>query len=154
MSKITNWVIASMVIGLGVSVFVGWPFGHLRPPDIADGVLTDRDWSDFENGSRKINAAVERFFPVGTPANVLIATLTDQGFAIRSTQQCATMMPEGRWPKPWRETTKCWYPPGSHQMLEYEWGGMPCSQLIIVTWAVDARNRITMTKSHYGGACI
>jgi hypothetical protein len=147
------------IIGGGYVLFSGWP--HDRPPPIAQGVIVEADWADFDAGSRKFNAAIQQKFPQGAPESKLVQTLVSQHFhfARPAHEGCKTIQEQrkmemgsniGGGPTSYYECPE-WDP---KRTLRYAWGGIPCDQYVLVQWSADKQGRLTHIQGFYGGGCM
>ena len=127
-----------------------------HPPVIAQGVITDKDWLHWEDGSRKINTLVNRKFPVGSSTKKMETALRDQEFEYPSSPP-ARCINDDEHPPEHALIARCpawdrsWDP---HHELRYSWGGAPCDQTISVRWSSDGSARISHIEGFYGGGCL
>jgi hypothetical protein len=141
------------VIVLASTLIVGSMFDTRpqTPPPIAEGQITDGDWRNWEGGSGKLTAVLERTFPAGTSEHVLKSTLLGQGFKPLPPPP-PNCLPPGQFGPPGKVYVPCY---DATKILKYVWGrGMVCSEEVVVHWSTDSEGKITSIKGGYHGACL
>jgi hypothetical protein len=152
--KVRKWLVvgatALAVVVLTIFVVLFVARDHICPPALASGVITDRDWLHWDEGSRKLTALLQKRFPEGTTVSAMQDALKAEGFrpAVHEPNCATTVQVDGR------SSTKCSYPADIDRRLEYFWGGIPCSQSITMIWREDRQHRIAKLSASYGGGCL
>ena len=158
-------ILAAIVVA-GAGLYVWNPEGALifalvvlqpliansQPPAIAEGQITAADWMHWDDGSRKLTAIFERRFPVKSSEVALKSTLLEQGFKPLPPPR-PDCLPQGQRAPIGKVFTSC----PTHDLskvLQYRWGGLPCSQTITVDWTTGDRGEITHVSASYSGACL
>lgn len=143
-------IVVLAISGLLFMAFTGWPGSHIYPPSLANGVITDKDWLHWDEGSRKLTVVLQRRFPKGTPVSTIRDKLAAEGFTRpQHAQSCETTVDLNG-----KSTTKCRYPADINRRLEYIWGGIPCSNWVTVVWTEDREHRIATISGRYGAGCL
>ena len=131
-----------LVSAISIVAFTGWPANHFRPPRISQDWLTKEDLNHTEEVSKEFSEILRRDFPLGSSAYALRSNLVEQGFRHSSphlSDECSAK--------------SCNYADTGDE-LEYNWGGLPCSQTLRVNWSEDARKRIISVSGRYFASCI
>jgi len=143
-----------LVIVIAVGAYrIIWPHNHLGPPKFGESFDQSTTHAEDENLERQFNMRLNARFPKGSEVGAFKAELLSEGFYLRSTLECETILPNTFLPEPWKEKTTCRYPPGPHQMLQYEWEHQLCAKWIVVEWADDGLGHLTKVAGHYGIGC-
>ena len=115
-----------------------------NPPQMAAGHLSEDDWSDRSNVSRKFTALLEQQFPAGTLESQLRSKLASEGFRSpppsfrNECQRPIQIEPIGT------VSITCSYPAN---VLRYDWGvGFICRASLHVMWSTE--DRVDLTGVH------
>ena len=132
-----------------------------HPPQMVTGHLSEDDWSDRSNVSRKFTALLEQQFPAGTLESQLRSKLMAEGFKSpppsfgHECQRPIQIEPIGT------VSVTCSYPVN---VLRYDWGvGFICGASLSVMWSsedgvdltgVPRRPRVARVIGEYYRACL
>jgi hypothetical protein len=118
---------------------------HHPPPIAASGVLSNGpDWMLPEPASTKFTAVLRRDFPQGSGERAMLESLGAQGFKLEEITDC-------------QYVNGAMHPGGSRcetRDLEYEWGGVPCNNRLVVRWSADRKDRLVNISGFYGVGCL
>lgn len=126
------------------------------PPPIAQGVITQEDWPNFEAASAKLTRVLQSKFPIGSKDDVLRSTLMEQQFRPMEPPPPDCIPPDQQAPAgvvfylcltPEQEEKR-------KRTLVYKWGGGVCVSTISVVWSSDETNALTHVEGSYYGTCL
>jgi len=139
-------LIMAIILAVGALFVTGWPTRHLGPPDLAKGLISEKDWTDTGPASVRLTTYFRRRFPPRTRIETFKAALADEGFRPQPKfQSCHS--DDRHNPKYWCETI-------SNLRMEYYWGALPCDEWVFVDWSGDGHDQIGQLTAGYGKACI
>jgi hypothetical protein len=167
------WVLSAAGIGIAALCLIYSQQIHLvldpiwsalsanrHPPQIVAGYLSDDDWRDRSNASRKFTALLQQKFPAGTDEPLLRSQLAAEGFkspppGVSECQQPTQIEPIGT------VSITCSY---RANVLEYHWSvGFVCGMSLHVKWSTNDHiditgvrrpPRITRVVGEYYAACL
>jgi len=156
--KFRVWALAAAGTGIGalLAVIYSQDIHHVfdplwgaitanrHPPQMVAGHLSEDDWSDRSNVSRKFTALLEQQFPAGTLESQLRSKLMAKGFKSpppsfgNECQRPIQIEPIGT------VSLTCSYPAN---VLRYGWGvGLICGASLSVMWSTE--DRVDLTGVH------
>lgn len=129
---------------------------NTHPPPIAEDQLVVANRGKDE-ASHNLSSMLQRRFPAGSSENVLISTLSTQGFKpyllAPNQGRCLPVYEPRVDPDNHIMRMRCdAYDPG--RTYKYSWGGGICDSSIIVWWTADERGNILKAAGAYDSVCL
>jgi len=124
---------------------------HNPPPIAASGILsTGSDWMMPQPTGAKFTAILRKSFPAGSDEQAMRDALSDQGFEAVTESDCRKpgVITKLGTPAPHCRTTVV------PRLLQYSWGGLPCSQTLRVGWTAGRHGRLVTIAGSYDAECL
>jgi hypothetical protein len=127
-----------------------------NPPAIAQGEMTDQDWTRAQGADRKFTAVLVRRFPDGTSETALKSVLLRQGFRFPPSPP-ANCIPPGQPPPAGVAFYRCITEEQEkirQRTLEYRWGIIICTNHATVRWSADDHSGVTNVRGTFHQICL